>query len=104
MLQITTATGDRETAERIAAALVERRLAACAQVSGPIESTYLWEGRVETSREWLCTAKTLPDRFAQIEQVVTELHPYDTPELIATPVAESSEKYRRWLRDVLGEE
>ena len=101
-LQITTTTGARHDAERIAAELVSRRLAACVQVSGPIASTYRWQGVVETAEEWLCTAKTSRAMFAEIERVVKQLHPYEVPELIATPVVEGSETYLKWLGEQLG--
>lgn len=102
MLQVSTTTGDRAVAERIATELVDRRLAACVQISGPILSTYLWEGSVETSEEWLCTAKTVEDHFHAIEEIINKLHPYDTPELIATPITHASERYAAWLRVSVG--
>ena len=63
-LQITTTTGTRQDAEQIAAELVSRRLAGCVQVSGPIQSTYRWQGKMETAEEWMCTAKTSRDQLA----------------------------------------
>lgn len=98
LLQVTTTTGDRDTAQRIATELVDRRLAACVQVSAPIESTYRWRGNIERCEEWLCTAKTTADRFPAIEQLVAALHPYDVPELIATPIVGGSAAYLEWLR------
>lgn len=98
MIQVTTTTGDRGVAERIAAELVDRRLAACVQISGPVKSVYHWRGEIETTEEWVCTAKTVAERFSEIERVVAELHPYDTPELIATPITAASAAYEAWLR------
>ncbi len=63
-IQVVTTTERREDAERIARALVEQRLAACAQVSGPITSTYRWQGEIETAQEWQCRAKSRRDLFA----------------------------------------
>jgi periplasmic divalent cation tolerance protein len=100
-LQITTTTGKRQDAEQIAAELVSRRLAGCVQVSGPIVSTYRWEGKTETSEEWMCTIKTGREQLAGIQQVMAEIHPYDVPELIATPIVDGSEKYLGWLREQL---
>lgn len=99
MLVVTTTTGDRELAERIATELVDRRLAACVQVSGPIRSHYRWEGKAETADEWLLTAKTVEQHWPAIEALVDELHPYDTPELIATPITHASAAYEKWLRE-----
>jgi periplasmic divalent cation tolerance protein len=100
-LQITTTTGARPDAERIAGEMVSRGLAGCVQVSGPIHSTYRWQGKMETSEEWLCTAKTSRDQLAAIQVLLDELHGYDVPELIATPIVGGSEKYLRWLGEQL---
>ena len=99
MLIVTTTAPDEATARQIAKALVESRLAACVQVSGPITSVYRWQGAVETSPEWLCTAKTTEACWPGIERLVAEHHPYDTPELIATPIAHASAGYGAWLRE-----
>lgn len=99
MLVVCTTVPDEPTARRMAAALVERRLAACVQVSGPIESVYRWRGAVETAAEWLCVAKTTADRWEEIECAIVELHPYDTPEIVATPLTHAADAYARWLRD-----
>jgi len=100
-LQITTTTGARHDAERIAAELVSRRLAACVQVSGPITSTYRWQGAVETAEEWLCTMKTSRGCFDAIQAVIKQLHPYEVPELVATPIVDGSAAYLKWLGDQL---
>ncbi len=98
MLIVTTTTGDHSTAQRIATELVDRKLAACVQTSGPITSTYRWQGKVETSEEWICTAKTVKEHFPEIESLIGKLHPYDTPELIGTPIVHASAAYEKWLR------
>jgi periplasmic divalent cation tolerance protein len=98
-VQITTTTGTRADADRIAVELVSRRLAACVQVSGPIESTYRWQGAVETSEEWLCTAKTMAMHVDAIGRLIKELHPYEVPELIATEIVGGSEAYLAWVRE-----
>lgn len=103
-IQVATTTGTREVAERIAVELVDRRLAACAQVIGPIQSTYRWQGKVETAQEWTCVAKTSRVHFSAIGELLKELHPYEVPELIATPIVDGSEAYLKWLDDQLGGE
>src|SRR5262245_49226522 len=95
-LQIVTTTGSREEAERIAQALVERRLAACVQVSGPIASYFRWQGKIETASEWLCTIKTRRDLFAAVEAAIKVLHSYSTPEILATEIDAGSEAYLQW--------
>ena len=88
---------DRAAAEGLAARLVEEGLAACAQVVGPVGSTYRWQGRVETATEWYCHLKTsaarLPDALARIRT----LHPYDIPEIIALPIVSGDPDYLRWV-------
>jgi periplasmic divalent cation tolerance protein len=104
LLQVSTTTGTREVAERIAVELVDRRLAACAQVSGPIVSTYRWEGKIENSEEWVCTAKTSRECMAGIEEVLARLHPYELPELVAVPIVGGSEAYLQWVAEQVGPE
>lgn len=96
-LQITTTTGTRHDAEQIAAELVSRRLVACAQVSGPVVSTFRWQGKTETQEEWVCTVKTLGTRLADIQQAIEQLHPYKVPEVIAIAIVGGSESYLTWL-------
>ena len=101
LLQITTTTGTREVAERIAVELVDLRLAACVQLSGPMTSIYRWQGNVENADEWLCTAKTSREKLPAIQELLKRLHPYEMPELIATPIVGGSEAYLSWLAEQL---
>jgi periplasmic divalent cation tolerance protein len=96
-LQVSTTAASEEEAERIGAALVERRLAACVQVIGPIASRYRWGGEVETAREWLCVAKTTAVRYAELEAAIRELHSYEEPEILATPIVAGSKGYLDWI-------
>lgn len=100
-LQVATAAGSEEEAERISAALVERRLAACVQVVGPISSRYRWQGKVEHEQEWLCLAKTAASRYDEVEAAIRELHTYDEPEIVATPIVAGSKGYLGWLSEGL---
>lgn len=100
-VQITTTTGKRQDAEQIAAELVSRKLAGCVQVSGPIVSTFRWQGKIETGEEWLCVIKTSEAKIAEIKRAFDEIHPYEVPELIATPIVDGSEGYLRWLKTEL---
>ncbi len=77
--------------------LVERCLAACVQVVGPITSTYRWEGRVETAEEWQCVIKTGRALWDGVEQAIRELHPYQVPEIIALPIECGSRAYLEWI-------
>ncbi len=96
---VITAVERKEDAQTIARALVERRLAACVQVAGPIESTYRWQGKLEVAQEWLCLIKTGRHRYGELEGAVLEMHPYETPEVVALPIVAGSSAYLRWLGD-----
>jgi len=96
-IQVSTTVAKAADARAIARALVTRRLAACVQVSGPITSTYWWRGNIETAREWLCVAKTRRSLYAKVEAAIKELHPYEVPEIVATPITAASAEYLAWL-------
>ncbi|HET9162767.1 MAG TPA: divalent-cation tolerance protein CutA [Solirubrobacterales bacterium] len=96
-LQVMTTVGSEGEAERISAALVERRLAACVQVVGPISSRYRWQEEIEQAAEWLCFAKTTDGRYPEVEAAIRELHSYEQPEIVATPIAAGSPGYLEWL-------
>jgi periplasmic divalent cation tolerance protein len=98
-IQVTTAAGSRKEAEKIAEAIVAARLAACAQVIGPVSSVYWWEKRVEKAEEWLCLMKTRRDLFGALSDEIRKLHSYSVPEIIATPIIEGQPDYLRWLAD-----
>jgi periplasmic divalent cation tolerance protein len=102
-LQVLTTAGSEEEAERISAALVEHRLAACVQVLGPIASRYRWQGEVEAAREWICVAKTEAGRYAEVEAAIRELHSYDEPEIVATPIVAGSRGYLDWISGNVGD-
>jgi periplasmic divalent cation tolerance protein len=90
---------EQADAKRIAASLVAKRLAACVQIRGPIESTYRWRGEVEKSQEWVCAIKTRSELFRDVEQAIRDLHSYDEPEIIALPIVAGSEGYLAWLAE-----
>jgi periplasmic divalent cation tolerance protein len=101
-IQIVTTTERREDTERIARTLIEQRLAACAQVTGPITSTYRWHGQIETAQEWQCWAKSRRSLYDEIEQAIRRLHPYDVPEILAIPILAGSADYLAWLEAETG--
>jgi len=98
-VQVLTAVAYEEAAGRIAAVLVERQLAACVQVVGPITSRYRWEGKVEEAREWQCLVKTTRAAYARVEAAIREVHSYDEPEIIAMPIVAGSAGYLAWIDD-----
>ena len=87
----------REDAESIATALVEKRLAACVQVAGPVMSYFHWEGKLDRAEEYLCFIKSRADLFPELEEALSEMHPYEVPEIIATPVTGAGAGYANWL-------
>lgn len=100
--QVTTTLPDRDSANRLGGRLVEERLAACAQVVGPVSSVYRWQGEVETAAEWYCHLKTTAARAPALIARIRELHPYETPEIIALPVSEGDPGYLKWVGDSVG--
>ena len=96
-VQVLTTTASEEEAGRIAELLVERRLAACVQVVGPITSRYRWQGEIEEEREWQCLAKTTRAAYEAVEAAIREVHSYDEPEIIATPIVAGSPGYLAWI-------
>ena len=92
---------DREAAEQLAAAAVAARLAACAQVEGPLVSHYFWDGAQEKSEEYRITFKGLPAQIASLEPWVHARHPYHVPEWIVIKTEHVSEKYLSWVRSRL---
>ncbi len=101
-IQVLTAAASEEEAERISAALVDGRLAACVQTLGPIASRYRWRGEIEQAREWLCLAKTEAARYAEVEAAIRELHSYEQPEIVATPIVAGSRGDLDWISASLG--
>jgi periplasmic divalent cation tolerance protein len=96
-IQVVTTTAEKKDAEALAQAVLEKRLGACVQIGGPIESRYWWNGRIETAAEWSVTIKTRRDLYKLLEKLLLELHPYDQPEIIATGIADVSAGYLKWL-------
>ena len=91
--------GSREEAERIAGALIERRLAACVNVVGPIASIYRWQGAVERAEEFLLLIKSTAAQFGAVATAIKELHSYDVPECIELPITAGSDAYLHWLAE-----
>ncbi len=95
---------DEQTADRIAQVLVGDRLAACVTRLAPVRSTYRWQGAIERADEIPLLIKTRSGRYAQIEQRLRTLHPYDVPELIVLAIDAGLPAYLQWLVDETSEE
>ena len=98
-----TTCGSRDVADRLARALVERRLAACVNVLPEISSTYRWMGKIETDSEVLVLIKTATQELAAVESTIRELSGYELPELIAVEIADGAPEYLQWVAASIGE-
>lgn len=96
-LTVLTTTDSAEKAQNLAATAVAAKVAACAQIDGPITSVYRWEGSVRTDQEWRVLYKTTVERFGDLEAQIRHVHDYDTPEIIATPITHGSADYLEWV-------
>lgn len=99
VFQLESTVDSREEAKKIAAALVEKRLAACVQVVGPISSTFRWEGRIRETEEYLLLCKVPGERLDEAAALIEQLHSYDVPEVLAFEVAHGSQSYLRWVAE-----
>ena len=98
VLVLTTA-GSEEEARKIATELVERRLAACANILPRIQSLYRWEGKVESAEEFLLIIKSTKARSAHVQAAIRELHSYDLPECIVLSIEGGSAEYLQWIEE-----
>jgi periplasmic divalent cation tolerance protein len=98
IIAVLTTTDSAERAATIAEALVERKLAACVQIS-KIDSMYSWEGAIQNDREYRVMAKTVAGRYAEVEAAIRELHSYDLPAIYAIELTEVFAPYAEWVAD-----
>ena len=90
---------DTDTAERLAEALVEERLAACVNILPGLRSVYRWQAEVERADEVLLLIKKLPESYHALQDRLRELHPYELPELLAVEAAAGLPAYLSWVAD-----
>lgn len=98
-IQVLTTVDDEKKANEIARAILEKRVAACVQVLGPISSSYWWKGKIEQAKEWICLAKARADDYEELQSVIKAVHPYEVPEILAMPVVSGNPAYLNWVRD-----
>ncbi len=96
---VLTTCGSRDEALRIANELVQRGLAACVNIVPQIDSVYRWQGKVETTTEWLLLIKTTAASFDRLRNALSELHSYDVPECIEVNIEGGSPKYLDWIAE-----
>jgi periplasmic divalent cation tolerance protein len=88
---------DAAIAADIARKLVESRLAACVNIGAPTGSIYHWRGRIETANEIPVAIKTRSALYAHVEAAIRDIHPYDTPEIVAIPIVDGDARYLEWI-------
>lgn len=99
---ISTTTDSQEGARKIASELLEARLAACIQIVPGVESHYWWQGKKESTAEWLCLIKTTAKLYGAVETAIKRIHSYDEPEIVALPFVDGSAGYLGWIEKETG--
>ena len=97
IVQIITTSNDRDLIEKIGRDLVQKKLVACAQILGPIQSIYQWKGVVEETREWFLLMKSKDSLYPAIEEEIRKQHPYEVPEIIMTTIERGFPGYLDWV-------
>jgi periplasmic divalent cation tolerance protein len=87
----------------MAEVLLQERLAACAQIMGPLSSTYRWKDTLEHASEFYCHLKTTMERLPALQTRIRELHPYEVPEIVALPIIGGDAAYLKWIESEVSE-
>jgi periplasmic divalent cation tolerance protein len=90
--------GNKEESEKIAETLVTEKLAACVNYF-PVNSVYLWKGKLEKSGEYVLLCKTRKENFSKIKKRVKEIHSYEVPAILAFEIARGNKEYLDWVDD-----
>jgi len=94
---ITTTLENKADAERIAELLLEQKLIACAQISGPITSLYRWKNVTTSATEFSLSLKTTIPCAEKVRALLLQEHPYELPEIIVQEIDQSSPEYSQWV-------
>ena len=89
--------GSSDEAERVARHLVERRLAACVQITAGVRSLYYWQGELANEEEFRLTIKSRRDLFDALCAELRKVHSYEVPEILALPVVDGAANYVEWM-------
>ena len=98
-IQVSTTVSSSDHGILIAKALIENHLAACVQIVENVTSVYTWKEKINTERELLLLIKSKSSLFSKIRDLLEEIHPYEIPEIIATPIIDGSVSYFGWLNE-----
>ena len=96
-LLVLTNVPDLECAQLVARTLVEARLAACVNLLPAVHSIYRWQGQIEEATEITLLIKTTSQQIDSLQKAIEKLHPYDVPEIIATPIVAGYAPYLQWI-------
>jgi periplasmic divalent cation tolerance protein len=91
----------REEAEKITSKLLDERLIACANITGPVSSLFWWKGKISREKEFLTLMKTRAELFDELAKTVRQMHSYEVPEIIAVPILNGEQSYMEWLNSSL---
>ncbi len=89
---------NKREAKIIAKLLVEKKLAACVQIIGPIESVYLWDKKINEQKEYILMAKTRKSLFEEAKDLIHSNHSYELPEIVSFEIGKGDKKYLNWIK------
>jgi periplasmic divalent cation tolerance protein len=97
VIEITTTVPSAQVGESLASGIIEGRMGACVQISGPVTSVYRWQGNIETSQEWRLIVKTIESRRDQVVDYLHRNHPYELPEIVEHSVEWVEPRFLAWV-------
>ncbi|MGB9823546.1 MAG: divalent-cation tolerance protein CutA [Candidatus Hydrothermia bacterium] len=100
-VQVITTTNNEEVAKKIAQILLEKKLAGCVQIIGPINSLYWWKGKIEEDKEFLIFIKSSKSLYKEIEKEIKAVHNYEVPEILCQSILDGNPDYLSWLKSVI---
>ena len=98
---VTTTLDKKEDAIHLGKQLLQKRLIACAQVSGPVDSLYWWKGNIEQAQEYKLLMKSSQPLWERLREAIEVQHPYDIPEIISMEISGVNVEYQAWLLEEL---
>lgn len=98
-LIVLTTLPDRSKAKKISEQILRKRLAACINLIGPIESSFWWQGKIDQAKEQLLLIKTRATYFSRLRRFLEKNHPYSVPEIVAIPIAKGNKSYLEWIKE-----
>jgi len=94
-------TPSKEEADKIVRSLLRKRLIACGNILGPVESNFWWKRKIDKANEFLVLMKSSEKLFTRLSQTIREMHSYEVPEILALPIVKGSKPYLEWLNTAL---